>query len=225
MINCLIIDDEPLAQEVIERYILQTDELRLLQKCSNVMEAFPVLDKQEIDLLFLDIKMPVINGMDFIRSMKKPPSVIFTTAFSEYAIESYEVNAVDYLLKPVTFERFKKSIDKYLKLNTDQVTKEKNYLYIKVNSRLVKLLHTDILWAESMKDYIKIVTKKENYITHLTMKSLTELLPAGLFARVHRSFIVNIAHIDLIGKKELEVNGVKIPLGDNFRDNLKNISL
>lgn len=220
MIQCLIVDDEPLAQEVIEKYIEQSTRLQLIKKCSNALEAFAVLEKQPVDLLFLDISMPVINGIDFIRSLKNPPVVIFTTAFSEYAADSYELEALDYLVKPITYTRFIKSIDKFFKQNPKLNAEEKNYLYIKVNGRLQKVFYADIVYAESMRDYIKIVTVKETHVTHLTMKAFADILPADIFIRVHRSFIVNTTYIRSVGKKEITVNDFKIPVGDNYRQNL-----
>jgi len=220
MLQCLIIDDEPLAQELIAKYVQQSGRLELVKKCANALQAFAILEKQPIDLLFLDISMPVINGIDFIRSLPNPSAVIFTTAFSEYAADSYELDALDYLVKPITYERFSKSIDKYFKQNS-KPDDEKKYLYIKVNGRLQKVIYTDILYAESMRDYMKIVTVKENYITHLTMKALVELLPSDLFVRVHRSFIVHTAFITSVGRKEISINEFKIPVGDNYKINLK----
>lgn len=223
MIQCLIVDDEPLAQEVIARYVEQSPQLQLVKKCSNALEAFAVLEKEPVDLLFIDISMPVINGIDFIRSLKNPPAIIFTTAFSEYAADSYELEAVDYLVKPITHARFTKSIDKFFKQNTKVNVEEEKYFYIKVNGRLQKIFYADIVYAESMRDYIKIVTVKETHVTHLTMKNLAEMLPAGTFVRVHRSFIVHTAYIRSVGKKELLVNEFKIPVGDNYKQNLVSI--
>lgn len=220
MIQCLIVDDEPLAREVIATYIEQAPQLQLVKKCSNALEAFAVLEKQPVDLLFIDIYMPIVNGIDFIRTLKAPPAVIFTTAFSEYAAVSYELEALDYLVKPVTYARFAKSIDKFFKQSTKLNAGEKKYFYIKVNGRLQKIIYADMLYAESMRDYIKIVTIGETFITHLTMKALTELLPADMFSRVHRSFIVHVPFVRSIGRKEILVNEFKIPVGDNYRQNL-----
>lgn len=220
MIQCLIVDDEPLAQEVLEKYIAQSTRLQLVKKCSNALEAFAVLEKQPVDLMFLDISMPVVNGINFLRSLKNPVAVIFTTAFSEYAADSYELEALDYLVKPITYARFTKSVDKFLKQNTTPDTGEKNYLYIKVNGRLEKVFYADLIYAESMRDYIKIVTVNEIYITHLTMKALANLLPGDRFIRVHRSFIVHTAFLKAIGRKEILVNERNIPVGDNYRQNL-----
>ncbi|MBX3256611.1 MAG: response regulator transcription factor [Chitinophagaceae bacterium] len=220
MIKCMIVDDEPLAQQVIERHIQQMGMLTLVQKCTHVIEAFNVLQQQEINLLFLDIKMPVISGLEFMKSLEKPPAVIFTTAFSEYALDGFELDAVDYLLKPVTFSRFRRSIEKFLKQTGLPVTPEKKYIYIKVSGKLVKIFLADILYAESLKDYMKIVTIKESFVTHMTMKSLIGLLPAHSFIQVHRSFVIHSGHITSIGRKEISVHKHIIPVGDNYRMNI-----
>ncbi|MFM9910499.1 MAG: LytR/AlgR family response regulator transcription factor [Chitinophagaceae bacterium] len=220
MIKCLIVDDEPLAQQVLERYILQSDQLQLIGKCNNVFEAHNTLQKEEIDIVFMDIKMPAGNGLEFIKSLKQIPAVIFTTAYSQYAAESYSVNAIDYLLKPITEDRFLTSISKFKKqLNTGNPTL-KNYLYIKTNGSLIKIMHPDILYVQSMKDYLKIVTPNDKYLTHLTMVSLLDILPPEKFIRIHRSFIIQISYIKSITKKEVLLHEYVIPIGENYKKNL-----
>lgn len=165
--------------------------------------------------------MPAISGIDFIRSLKEPPAVIFTTAYAEYAITGFELDAVDYLLKPVTFERFKKSINKLLQLKQPEADTAKNYTYFKVAGALVKIMHADLLLAKSVKDYLLLKTKQGNHLTHMTMKNLEVLLPAETFIRVHRSYLVNRQAITLLGRQHLEVEKERIPLGENYRRNLK----
>lgn len=221
MIQCMIVDDEPLAQQVLEKYIRQTPGLELVASCFHAGEAFSSLHMHKTDLIFLDIKMPAVTGIDFIRSLKDPPAFIFTTAFAEYALQSYELQAVDYLLKPITYERFRKSIDRFTGQRMVQPEKEeKKYCYIKVNGSLVKLFFEDVLYAQSMKDYIRITTRSGHYLTHLTMKSLLDLLPSDRFRRVHRSFLVNLAAVDVIHKGSLVIAGTEIPLGENYKGNL-----
>jgi DNA-binding LytR/AlgR family response regulator len=220
MIKCMIVDDEPLALDVLESHIGRCPQLQLAQRCRNALEAFDVLHNQQIDLLFLDIKMPSISGIDFIRSLKEPPAVIFTTAYAEYAVTGFELDAVDYLLKPVTFERFQKSIDKLLKIRQPKQAEVKNYTYFKVAGNLVKIQHDDLLIAQSVKDYIHLKTRQGNYLTHMTMKYLEELLPAGTFIRVHRSYLINRSAITLLGRQQLEIGGEKVPVGENYRQNL-----
>jgi len=221
MIQCMIVDDEPLAQQVLEKYIRQMDGLELAAKCFHAADAFAALHQYKTDLIFLDIKMPSVSGIDFIRSLKDPPAFIFTTAFSEHALQSYELQAVDYLLKPITYERFKKSIDRFLgQYVIQQVADEKKYFYIKANGSLVKLFFDDVLYAQSMKDYIKIVTVNKQYLTHLTMQSLLNLIPSTLFRRVHRSYVINLEQIGIIHKDKVVVGNVEIPLGENYKSKL-----
>jgi len=217
MVRCLIVEDEPLAQKIIERYIAQTPPLQVVAVCNNAMEAFEVLHTQDVDVVFLDIKMPGINGMAFLKSLKQPPPVIFTTAYTEYAAQSYEVEAVDYLMKPVTYDRFLKSIDKLLKKNIAKPAENKAaYIYIKENSKLVKILYADILYIEAMKDYLKLVTVLKTHVTHMTMKAIQQLLPEE-FMRVHRSYIAAAEHISSAGGNTITVAGKVLPLGESYR--------
>jgi len=219
MIKCIIVDDEPLAQEVLENYAGRIPQLQLIKKCSNALEAFEVLHNQTIDLVFLDVKMPGINGPDFIRSLKNPPAVIFTTAFAEYAVTGFELDAVDYLLKPITFERFEKAINKVLKVHKPEITEQKDYTYFKISGRLIKIAHADLLYAQSVKDYILLCTTQGNHLTHMTMKYLNELLPSPPFLRVHRSYMVNKAFVNLIDKSSIKLGTEVIPVGENYRHN------
>ncbi|MES2650397.1 MAG: LytTR family DNA-binding domain-containing protein [Bacteroidota bacterium] len=223
MINCLIVDDEPLAQELLEGYVNGVEQLCLIKKCSTALEAFEILHQQQIDLVFLDIKMPGISGIDLIKSLKNPPAVIFTTAFSEYAAASYELDAIDYLLKPITFERFTKSLDKLFKLYPDQEDKKKDYTYFKVSGKLIKVTHSDIFYAQSIKDYIILYTLNGNHIVHMTMKYLSELLPEAIFARVHRSYLINYSFLDKISKNQVSVNGEDIPIGESYKQVLNKL--
>ena len=221
MINCLIVDDEPLAQEILESYVQQNNQLCLIKKCSTAFEAFEILHRQKVDLMFLDVKMPALNGIDFLKSLKNPPSVIFTTAFSEYAVDSYDLEAIDYLLKPITKERFEKSLEKLFKIQPTIVAQEKNYTYFKVSGKLQKLMHDEIFYAQSIKDYMMLYTKNGNYIVHMTMKYLSELLPNNQFLRVHRSYLINKIFIKSISKNQVRVNDIEVPIGESFKEILK----
>jgi len=223
MMNCLIVDDEPLAQNILETYVSASNELNLIKKCSTAIEAFEALHHYQIDLLFLDIKMPGLNGIDFIKSIKDPPVVIFTTAFSEYAAISYELEAVDYLIKPITSERFKKSLEKLLKQKPDLIAEKPDYTYFKVSGKLIKVSHSTILYAQSIKDYILLHTQNGNLIVHMTMKYLSELLPDTLFIRVHRSYLINCFFINSIGKSQIEIGEIQIPIGESYKDVLTQI--
>ena len=222
MVNCIIVDDEPMAQKVIENHISRLADLSLACCCSNAMEAFNAINSADVDLMFLDIKMPALNGIDFINSLKNPPSVIFTTSYSEFAVVSYDLGAIDYLMKPVTFERFEKSIHKYFKQAMPE-EKAPTYSYFKVDGRLPKIEHLDILYAQSIRDYLIIYTVGRHFITHMTMKYLSELLPVDLFVRVHRSFLIGIQHLKSIGTHELKVGEVTIPMGDKYKSELLSV--
>lgn len=220
MIRCIIIDDEPLALEVLEAHIDRCPQLTLVRKCRNALEAYEVLQTEKIDLMFLDIRMPSISGIEFARSLRHPPAVIFTTAFAEYAITGFELDAVDYLLKPVTFERFEKSIHKLLKILPPEPEEIRNYTYFKVSGQLLKVLHEDLLFAQSVKDYIRLKTRQGTFLTHMTMKYLQGLLPAETFIRVHRSYIVNEAYITALDRMQLEIGPEKVPIGAKYRSGI-----
>lgn len=223
MIRCIIVDDEPLAQEILETHIKRFGQVELFAKCPNALEAFTILHKESIDLMFLDIRMPSINGIDFLKSLKAPPKVIFTTAYSEYALTGFELDGVDYLLKPITYERFETSMKKLFRIYPEEKTQPKQYTYFKVSGKLIKVLHEDLIYAQSVKDYILLKTSKGNLLTHMTMKSLTGLLPADIFGRVHRSYLVNTNYIEVIDKGSLTVAGTVITIGENYRESLQGI--
>lgn len=216
MINCIIVDDEPLALDILESHISQFSELKLVRRCGNALEAFNALHQERIDLAFLDIQMPLVTGIDFVRSLRNPPMVIFTTAYANHALTGFELDAVDYLLKPVTFDRFKQSMAKLLRLMPEEPAATKNYTYFKVAGNLVKIEHEDLLIVKSVKDYLHLQTRQGNYLTHMTMKNLVALLPAGQFARVHRSYMVNRHAVTLIGRRHVEVAGERVPIGENY---------
>lgn len=220
MMKCILVDDEPLALGILEKYIRQYGQLELVKKCPNAMEAFAILHSEKIDLMFLDIQMPVINGIDFLRSLKHPPKVIITTAFSEFALQGFELDVVDYLLKPITYERFEKSMNKLFRMVSDEDKEEKNYTYFKISGQLVKIPHAELLFAQSLKDYITLKTPARSYLTHMTMKYLSTLLPPDHFTRVHRSYIINKVYVEKLEKNLVTVAGHEIPVGEHYRDEL-----
>lgn len=224
MINCLIVDDEPLAQEILAAYVNDDERLLLVQQCSTAFQAFEILHQHQIDLMFLDIKMPGLNGIDFLKSIKDPPAVIFTTAFSNYAVDSYELEAIDYLLKPITIDRFKKSLAKFFKQQPIIRVDEKTYTYFKVDGSLVKVEHSALLYAQSIKDYILLHTNKGNLIVHMTMKYLAELLPSSQFVRVHRSYLVNQLYVNSIGKNQMFINDTAIPIGESYKEAVRKVA-
>jgi DNA-binding LytR/AlgR family response regulator len=222
MITCIVVDDEPLARLVLENHISRMPELHLLGKYANAVEAFEAIANTSPDLIFLDIKMPVLSGIDFIKSLKNPPAVIFTTAFPEYGADSYELEAVDYLLKPVTYERLAKSISRFQRLQDK--TPESAYSYFKVNGKLLKIEHQDILLVQSIRDYLLLKTVNGNYIIHMTMKAVCDLLPQAQFRRVHRSYLVNLSHLTVIGKNEVYVGDIRIPVGGHYKGKLPDLT-
>jgi DNA-binding LytR/AlgR family response regulator len=224
MLRCIIVDDEPLAQEVIENYISRVSELSLVRKCDDAMQAFEVLRKEKIDLIFLDIQMPVIDGLGFLKSVKHAPSVIITTAFPQHAVESYNFEVIDYLLKPISFERFLKAVHKVLDLKKISASGESNlskeFIFFKVDAKLVRVNFSDILYIEGMKDYLKIYLKDRFLVVHMTMKKIEELIPIHRFARVHKSYIVSLGAIKSIVGNYIELADKHIPIGANYKDNL-----
>jgi DNA-binding LytR/AlgR family response regulator len=224
----IIVDDEPLALEVLETYLTHFPELNLKAKCANAVEAFEALSEGDIDLMFLDIQMPQISGIDFLKSLKNPPKVIFTTAFSNYALEGFELNAVDYLLKPFSLERFTKAVQKFKEIyaKNDKTLSEAeapDYIFVKADKKLIKLRFEDIFHVEGLKDYVMLHTPNGRIVTLQTMKSLEEKLPSSNFIRVHRSYIVNLNLIELLETNSVTVNKKKIPIGKNYKDELFNV--
>jgi DNA-binding LytR/AlgR family response regulator len=223
MIKCLIVDDEPLAQEVIENYITRIPNLEVVKKCSDAIQAFEVMKKEKIDLIFLDIQMPVIDGLSFLKSVKSIPSVIITTAFPQHALESYDFDVTDYLLKPISFERFLKAVNKVLdKKNTvsNAAEQKSDFTFLKVDGKLVKVNFSEIMYVEGMKDYLKVFLKDKFYVVHQTMKRFEESLPHQQFVRVHKSYIVSLPAVKTIIGNYIEVNDQHIPIGANYKDEL-----
>ena len=224
-IKALIIDDEPLAQNVIQQYAKKLPELVIEATCNDAICAHQVPREKAIDLLFLDINMPKLSGISFLRNLKNPPLVIFTTAYSEYALEGFELNAIDYLKKPFSFERFCQAYFKAEELihmkrgiGAEAETEVKNeFLFIKSNKKSIKVKFSDILYIEGLGDYIKIHLKEQKIVTNLSMKKIFTLLPENKYYRIHKSFIVALEHIDSIEGNLVEINKTKLPLGNNYR--------
>ena len=235
--NIIIVDDEPLAREVLETYISKFPGMTLLATCQNAIEAFEALNTHKVDLMFLDIQMPQISGIDFLKTLSQPPKVIFTTAYSNYALDGYELNVVDYLLKPIAFDRFVKAINKAMELlkkpqaakNTppeiavEEDDDKPDYIFVKADKKLIKVKFEDIFYIEGLKDYVILHTPGGRIVTLQTMKSLEEKLPTEIFMRVHRSYIVNLNKIDIMEGNMLEVNKKTIPVGKNYKDELLNV--
>jgi DNA-binding LytR/AlgR family response regulator len=222
--RCIIVDDEPLAQEVLETYVQKVDDLQLLKKCSNAMEAMQTLHREPVDLMFLDIQMPVIDGLSFLKSLKNPPAVIITTAYPNHAIEGFDLDVADYLLKPISFERFLKAVNKVAdhRRNQHSESAEPEYTFLKVDSKLVKVNYADIVYVEGMKDYLKIFVKGTDkpLVVHQTMKRFEDLVPKGKFMRVHKSYIVSLPMVNSIVGNFIQIHGREIPIGANYKDQL-----
>ena len=236
MINTIIIDDEPLALEILESHIAGIPELNLVAKCSNALEANKALNEHDIDLMFLDIQMPQLTGVEFLRSLPQPPMAIFTTAYPEYAVEGFNLEAVDYLLKPVSLERFVKAVNKAIdKFKTeriasipqDEVDVSEDYFFVKSDKKLRKVFYKDILYIEGLKDYVIIRCEVGRVITLQTMKSLEARLPSKMFKRIHRSYILNLIKIQALEGNMVELiekgQPKMIPIGKNYRESLSQI--
>ena len=230
-IRCLVIDDEPPAREIIRRYIEQVPTLQLVGECANAIQAFTLLQQQQVDLLFLDIRMPQLNGTDFIKTLKNPPKVIFTTAFSEYAVEGYELDAIDYLLKPIPFDRFLKAVNKAyqfaLPKNEIAVSPEEkkndSFVYFRADRKMVKVMLQDINYIESMKDYVKVFTTSGTIITKQSISSVEAMLPEKNFIRTHRSFIVSLDKIKTFTAELIEIDKTEVPIGKLYRNGVMKV--
>jgi len=227
-IDCIIADDEALARDVIESHVKKIDRLNIVATCNNGAAVFNALKTYKPDLLFLDIQMPHITGIELLRTLKNPPAVIITTAYRDYAIEGYELNVIDYLLKPISFDRFLKAIDKYEmwvepSKRVDVAAPAENpklndeaFIYIKSNKKMIRLTLVEILYIEGLKDYVKIHTVGQSYITYQTLTYFDEKLPADNFLRVHRSYIVSARHISAYTATHIEIGGENIPIGNTY---------
>ena len=227
MINSIILDDEPLAIKVIENFINKIDYLNCVGTFSNTSESIPFLKRNKVDLMFLDINMPSLDGISFLKKLKSPPKTIITTAHSDYALESYDLNVTDYLMKPISFERFEKAAGKVFNLLSEiKKRSEKiplDFIFVKVNKVTVKINYEDILVIESLKDYIKIITKNSTFIVHTTLTAFTESLPKTKFIRIHRSTTVAFNEIDIIDGNCAYINKKPYKIGGSYRESFKNL--
>ncbi len=227
-INCLIVDDEPLAIQVIENYLKRLSNVTY-KACRNAIEAVQLLQQEKFDIIFLDIEMPVFTGIDFIKNLKQPPIIIITTAYTNYAVEGFELEVLDYLVKPISFPRFMKAFDRALKLVTeanktraDPTAANNQHIFIKVDRKYVKVLVQDILYIESLRDYIKIYTTQTNYITYQTLTSVTENLPPDKFIRVHRSYTIAIDKVTAAHSTTVQIKDTTIPIAREHRQQTLN---
>lgn len=224
MYKCLVIEDEPLAQQVLKKYIADHPMLQLVAVSNDALEAQQVLSSEKISILFLDINLPKLSGINFLRSLPDPPAVIFTTAYPEYAVEGFDLNAIDYLMKPFSFERFlkavHKAIDKLKQPGTKTSPETARFIFLKADKKVFKVNTDAILYCEAVDDYVRVVTEEEQYLVHYTLKKLMEELPAGLFLRVHKSYIIAKDKIRFFEGNYVKVGSQDIPIGASYRDEI-----
>jgi len=231
-LRCLIVDDEPLALDVLETFVSRLDNLELVCRCNNAVEAYNCLQTEHIDLIFLDIQMPKLTGIEFLKSIPHPPKVIFTTAYRDYALDSYELNAVDYLLKPISFERFLKAVSKVavaeprvaavapvpVAAPASETDYKDAFIYLKADKKMVKVMLADILYIESLKDYIRVKTETREIISYQKISFLEEKLPTDKFLRIHRSFIIALDKIQAFSATAVDIGKTEIPIGRFYKN-------
>ncbi|MEI7498912.1 MAG: LytTR family DNA-binding domain-containing protein [Bacteroidota bacterium] len=232
-IRCLLVDDEPLAQRVIERYAENIPFLEIVAKCNSAIEAIDVLHSMETDLIFLDINMPRLSGIDFLKTLKNPPLVIITTAYAEFAIQGYELDVVDYLMKPFAFDRFYKAIQKAEELIKSRELQsyeikeveraDDSFIFIKSSKKTYKVTLDNILYIEALGDYVKIFTTDKMIVSYQSLKNIERLLPNRLFPRIHKSFIIALSRVDLIEGNHLKINDRMIPIGTNYKTDFERL--
>jgi DNA-binding LytR/AlgR family response regulator len=224
--RCIIIDDEPLARELIRGHVLKLENFEIVDECGNAMQAMEILRSNTIDLMFLDIKMPQISGIEFLKTLKNPPKVIITTAFSQYAIEGFELDVVDYLMKPVTFERFFKAVNKFFASRTQQDISLENengfdenaFIYVKENKKIIKIYLKEIHFIEGLNEYIRIHTETRRVVIKSSLQSIEKKLPSEQFIRVHKSYIVSIPRIRAFNATTIELENAKVRIGRNYKN-------
>lgn len=226
--SCLVVDDEPMARDVLRRYIEKVPTLKLADECSNAIDALVVLQNSNIDLIFLDIRMPELLGTDFVKALRNPPKIIFTTAFKEYALEGYDLDVIDYLLKPVRFERFLKAVNKAfpkkdeLIQNISSVNERKtgtDFIYLRVDRKLVKIILSEVLYIESARDYVKVFTNDKCFVTRQTISSIEAMLSGNEFVRIHRSYIVAVNKVKSLTSELVEIGATELPIGKFYKNN------
>jgi len=226
LIKCIIVEDERLAQDVIKNHLEKTSRFKLVGTYRNALEAKEALAKEEVDLIFLDIQLPGMTGLNFLRSLSNPPLVVFTTSYPEYALESYEFNVIDYLLKPISFERFSKTIAKIVdgnlfKMAADDIKPaSREHIFIKSNSKFFRVGFSDIIYIEGMKDYLKIHSTENVIITHQTMSEMENILPSNQFIRIHKSYIIAATRIKTVFGNSVDMEIVTLPIGLNYKERI-----
>jgi DNA-binding LytR/AlgR family response regulator len=226
--RCLIVDDEPLAIQLMESHISKLENLEIVAKCCNAMEAFNVIREKKVDLVFMDIQMPQITGIDFLRTLKNPPKVIITTAYRQYALEGYELDVIDFLLKPISFERFLKAVNKYYHIKPDDLTLitspngdqkiDNSYIDVRENKKVLRIYLREIRFIEGLNEYIAIHTDKKRIVTKCSLAKIENNLPSDRFIRIHKSFIVALLRIQSFTATTLEVDNKELPIGRSYKN-------
>lgn len=230
MIQCLLVDDESPAIELLKNHINTLGDLQIVAYCYNAIDAFEILKKDKIDLLFLDIEMPIIKGLDFLKTLNNPPKVIITTAYRDYAIEGYDLDIIDYLLKPISFVRFVKAIDRYHERTKQSANlsrgEQQIFFFVNINKKQVKVIFGDVIYIESLKDYVRIHTISKRLVVKGNIGKIGKQLPKTLFVRTHRSYIVAIDKVTAFTQQDVELDDIEIPIGPKYSEEvLKRISL
>ncbi|WP_108870096.1 LytR/AlgR family response regulator transcription factor [Aquimarina aquimarini] len=222
-VKCLLIDDDPLAINIIKKHLNYFENFEVTAMCSNAVDAFDFIRKNSIDLVFVDINMPIVNGIEFIKSLQNPPLIIITSSDEKYAVQGFELGVVDYLIKPISIKRLVKSLHKTSKIlnNINKPSllsdlESEDHIFIKVDKKMIKVYYNDIFYIESLKDYVIIKTAHKDYVTHYNLSAITKLIPKYLFTRIHRSYTVAIGKVKAIDKNCVEVNGELLPMGRNY---------
>ncbi len=232
-LQCLLVDDEPPAIKILTSYIESMDQLAVAGSCHNAFDAMTLLQQKQVDLMFLDIKMPKLLGTEFLRTLRNPPKVIFTTAYKEYALDAFDLDAIDYLLKPISFERFIKAINKLSAIpenaipqqERDATSSTSGFLYFRMDRKMIKVQFNEILYIESLKDYVKVIREKEKpLIVKQSISSLEEMLPDNQFIRIHRSYIVSISKVTAFTHNDVEIGETEIPIGKLFSHQVSRLS-
>ncbi len=220
MLNCLIVDDEPIAQDILEEYLEPFDQINIVGKCNNAIDASLLLHEQIVDLIFLDIEMPHLDGLSFLKSLEYPPKIIITTAYREYALEGHELNVVDYLLKPISMERFIKALNRILINPSRTLPQSKPYIYLKVDMKMVQVFLEEVMYIQGLSNYVRVFCEERTLITYQKLSHLQEVLPHEIFFRCHRSYIVNISKINSYTSHDLEVGKNEIPIGGSYKNEI-----
>ncbi|MDY6868789.1 MAG: response regulator transcription factor [Chloroflexota bacterium] len=220
--NCLIVDDEPLAQNILMRYLEQVKGFEVIGKCLDAVEAVNMLKTNRVDLIFLDIEMPKLDGLSFLKTLSSPPKVIITTAYREYALEGFELDVVDYLLKPISFDRFLKAINKISRRldveNETHLPKEADYIYLRADNKMIQVPFSEIKYIQSLSNYVQIFREGKSIISYQKLSHLQKVLPSSKFLRVHRSYIIPVERITAYTSSYIEIEDQEIPLGGKYRD-------